>query len=105
MRLASLLLLAHFPALPQNAVTIHVDGNAKIGPFKPITSYFGYDEPNYTYADNGRKLISPEQYAHLEQAGQLELLESPKWLSNNAGKVDLEFQLPRQAVSLVQLSW
>src|SRR6185437_12323400 len=24
---------------------------------KPIWSYFGYDEPNYTYAPNGRKLI------------------------------------------------
>ena len=27
------------------------------GPFRPIYSYFGYDEPNYTYMPNGRKLI------------------------------------------------
>jgi xylan 1,4-beta-xylosidase len=57
-RLACLLILTIIPALPQDAVTIRVDGTAKIGPFKPIASYFGYDEPNYTYTDNGRKLIS-----------------------------------------------
>src|SRR5215467_1319913 len=38
-------------------VTIHVDANSKLGPFKPISSYFGYDEPNYTYTRNGSKLI------------------------------------------------
>ena len=38
-------------------VEIRVDAEAKIGPYKPIYAYFGYDEPNYTYAPNGRKLI------------------------------------------------
>ena len=57
-QLGILLLLAISPALPQDTVTIRVDGNAKLGPWKPIASYFGYDEPNYTYAGNGRKLIS-----------------------------------------------
>jgi xylan 1,4-beta-xylosidase len=56
--LSILLLLAISPALPQDAVTIRVDGRARIGTWKPIASYFGYDEPNYTYADNGRKLVS-----------------------------------------------
>jgi xylan 1,4-beta-xylosidase len=41
----------------QEAVTIRVDAAAKIGPYKPIYSYFGYDEPNYTYMKNGRKLV------------------------------------------------
>ena len=40
----------------QQAV-ITVDGAAKTGTFKPIYGYFGYDEPNFTYAPNGRKLI------------------------------------------------
>ncbi len=48
---------------------------------------------------------TPEQYARLEAAGQLQLLESPRWMSSAAGKVELSFALPRQAVSLVQLSW
>jgi len=43
--------------LAQAVVTIQVDGDAKIGPYKPIFSYFGYDEPNYTYMKYGRKLV------------------------------------------------
>jgi xylan 1,4-beta-xylosidase len=48
---------------------------------------------------------SPEQYAALETAGQLELLDSPRWLKNERGGSTLEFELPRQAVSLIQLTW
>src|SRR5437773_2692613 len=38
-------------------VRITVDASAKIAPYRHITSYFGYDEPNYTYMANGKKLI------------------------------------------------
>jgi xylan 1,4-beta-xylosidase len=48
---------------------------------------------------------TPEQYIQLEAAGQLQLLGSPAWLGAEKGKVDLLFALPRQAVSLVQVSW
>ena len=48
---------------------------------------------------------SAEQYAALEAAGQLQLLESPGWIGSPGGRAELEFDLPRQAVSLVQLSW
>lgn len=43
--------------LAQEAATIHVDATQTMGPFKPIYSYFGYDEPNYTYMKNGTKLV------------------------------------------------
>jgi xylan 1,4-beta-xylosidase len=43
-----------------------------------------------------------EQYTALEAAGQLELLESPHWIAT--GK-PIEFELPRQGVSLVQLTF
>ena len=39
------------------AVEIRVDAGVKQGAFRPIYSYFGYDEPNYTYSANGKKLI------------------------------------------------
>src|SRR5467141_5385181 len=39
-------------------VTIHVDANKKTGPLTLIWSFFGYDEPNYTYMKDGRKLLS-----------------------------------------------
>jgi xylan 1,4-beta-xylosidase len=48
---------------------------------------------------------SPDQYAKLERAGQLELLESPRWVVAASGRVHLKFTLPRHGVSLVRLSW
>jgi xylan 1,4-beta-xylosidase len=36
-------------------VQVHVDQPE--GTIAPIWNYFGYDEPNYTYAPNGRKLL------------------------------------------------
>jgi len=57
MRLISLLLLAAASGLAQNTVTIRVNAGETAGAFKPIYGYFGYDEPNYTYAPNGRKLV------------------------------------------------
>jgi xylan 1,4-beta-xylosidase len=38
-------------------VQITVDLNAKVGPFKPIYSWFGYDEANYTTMPHGRELL------------------------------------------------
>src|SRR6202142_1913155 len=58
MRLAWRVLLALLELLPaQEPVIVRVDASAPIGPSKPIWAWFGYDEPNYTYAKNGRKLI------------------------------------------------
>ena len=48
---------------------------------------------------------TPEQYARLKQAGQLELLTSPEWVEVNGGEVTLEMDLPRQATSLLRLEW
>jgi xylan 1,4-beta-xylosidase len=38
-------------------VTIHVHISRAQRPFHPIWNFFGYDEPNYTYAPNGKKLL------------------------------------------------
>src|SRR5712691_6228650 len=57
MRLISFLLLAAASGLAQDTVTIRVNAAETAGPFKPIYAYFGYDEPNYTYMKNGRKLV------------------------------------------------
>ncbi len=48
---------------------------------------------------------TPQQYAALEAAGQLQLLTSPQWMTPQQGAVDLTFALPRQGVSLVQVTW
>lgn len=57
MRLLTLALIAVTSGLAQNNTTIRVNAAETLGPFKPIYGYFGYDEPNYTYTKNGRKLI------------------------------------------------
>src|SRR5204862_1257835 len=38
-------------------VTMHVDAAKTKGELKPIWRFFGADEPNYAYMNNGRKLI------------------------------------------------
>jgi len=48
---------------------------------------------------------TPEQYAELKAAGQLQLLSSPAWLDVDDGKVTIDSSLPRQAVSLLRLKW
>ena len=39
-------------------VTIEVDAARPRGPMTPMWAWFGYDEPNYTYMEDGRKLLS-----------------------------------------------
>src|ERR1700730_10701296 len=43
------------PAPETVNIQVHVDKSH--GPRPPIWNYFGYDEPNYTYAPNGKKLL------------------------------------------------
>ncbi len=58
-----LLFIAIFgPANAQQTATepvhVTVDLSKTIAPMKPIWAWFGYDEPNYTYMKDGRKLLS-----------------------------------------------
>ena len=55
---APVLLCASFAAaFAQQPVTIRVDASRRLGSFKPVWNFFGYDEPNYTYTENGSRLI------------------------------------------------
>ena len=55
--IALLFLFGRSQADDQHLVTIHVDAAHALQPFPPIWNFFGYDEPNYTYARNGTKLL------------------------------------------------
>jgi xylan 1,4-beta-xylosidase len=46
------------PAAAAQPTAITVDLGETAGPLQPIWSFVGYDEPNYTYMKNGRKLLS-----------------------------------------------
>ena len=39
-------------------MAIQVDVTKDMGPLRPVWRYFGYDEPNYTYMKDGKKLLS-----------------------------------------------
>ena len=48
---------------------------------------------------------SLDQYEALKAAGQLQLVESPRWVESKDGTARLDFALPGESVSLVELSW
>lgn len=57
-RIFLLALAALWPAGAQPPASIHVDLGQRTGPLRPIWSFFGYDEPNYTYMKDGKRLLS-----------------------------------------------
>jgi xylan 1,4-beta-xylosidase len=48
---------------------------------------------------------SAEQYAELEKAGQLQMLGSPRWVNIKDGVSTTQFNLQRQGVSLIKMTW
>ena len=50
-------ILFRFTASSQTA-TINIDLKKELGEMKPIWAWFGYDDPNYTYMKDGKKLLS-----------------------------------------------
>ena len=57
MKLLLFFLLLTCTTLGQSPI-IEVDVKKEIGDMKPIWAWFGYDEPNYTYMKDGKKLLS-----------------------------------------------
>ena len=99
-------------------VTIDVDAARPLGAYRPIWNWVGYDEPNYTYTENGRKLLrelaalSPEPVRvrthNLLTSG--DGVPALKWgsttpIESTAGRIDLPLTMPRQGVSLLRLDW
>jgi len=53
----ALLVLTQAWPQPATPVLVRVDAAKSEGPYAPIWNYFGADEPNYTYAPHGLKLL------------------------------------------------
>jgi xylan 1,4-beta-xylosidase len=64
--LSALLLFTASALASAQPVTIHVHANQPTGDYSPIHNYFGADEPNYTYAPNGKQLLA--ELGHLSPA-------------------------------------
>ena len=58
--IAAMLLTIHMvhAQVSNEPAVIKVDLAIEKGPMKPIWAWFGYDEPNYTYMKDGKKLLS-----------------------------------------------
>ncbi len=41
-----------------NSVSVEVNADRRTGSYRPLWNWFGYDEPNYTYSANGKKLLA-----------------------------------------------
>lgn len=53
-----LIILYTTAPLHAQSPVIKIDLNQKIAPMKNVWAWFGYDEPNYTYMKDGKKLLS-----------------------------------------------
>ena len=53
----SSLALSHCKLRSRLRAFIHVHADRATGSLPPVWNFFGYDEPNYTYASNGKKLL------------------------------------------------
>ncbi len=94
------------PAAP---LTLSIEGLPKEAS-RVLVNHYRIDQTHSNAYTAWKQLGSPEapdpdQYKLLEAAGQLQLLESPKWIDIRGGAAALTFSLPLQGVSLVQLSW
>lgn len=95
---------------PPAEVTLHLRGLPACAQNLALRHY-RIDEGHSDAYDVWRRLGSPpapdgRQYDTLRKAGKLALLEhSPAWVHASGGEADLHCTLPRQAVSLIELTW
>lgn len=88
-------------------VTVNIEG---IPAEKIYLQHYRIDQEYSNSYEAWKKMGSPQspseaQIRELEKAGQLQLLESPQWISSQQGKASFAFELPQQGVSLLRLTW
>jgi xylan 1,4-beta-xylosidase len=96
-------------AAPDTSVQVTVVG-IPVGVKKVLLEHYRIDDTHsnsYTVwkAMGSPQSPTPDQYAQLKAAGQLQLLTSPEWIDVSGGKVTIDTSLPRQATSLMHLKW
>ena len=92
---------------PAASVDLNITGLPK---GRLLVQHYRVDNENSNSYEAWKKMGSPaqpskEQYAQLEQAGQLHLLDSPRWISAENGGTRVTFDLPRHGVSLIRVTW
>lgn len=101
----------HDDDLPASGQSVQVTiADIPAGVKKVLLQHYRIDDVHSNAYTVWKAMGSPqtptqEQYARLKAAGQLELLTSPEWLDVKDGKVVIDTELPRQAISLLRLAW
>jgi xylan 1,4-beta-xylosidase len=90
-------------------VTVKISG-IPAGVTKVLLEHFRIDDTHsnaYTVwlAMGSPQNPTPDQYAQLKSAGQLQTLTSPEWLDVTSGAITVTTTLPREATSLLHLRW
>jgi xylan 1,4-beta-xylosidase len=94
---------------PDAAVELAID-SVPLKEGKATLLHFRIDADHSNAFSAWQRVGSPQQpgpaeYAQLEKAARLATLDAPQTVSVRGGKVLLQFGLPRQAVSLLKLTW
>jgi len=101
----------HDEDLPASAATIDLNVSglpAKLE--RGLVQHFRIDSNHSNAFTAWKEMGSPQeptsdQYTKLESAGQLQLLTSPQWVDIKNGSANLRFDLPRQGLSLIKITW
>jgi xylan 1,4-beta-xylosidase len=94
-------------SIPPTPVTVTIKG---LPSQKVLVTHYMIDQEHSNAYITWVKMGSPqnpsaEQYAELERAGQLQMLGSPQWVKIKDGVSTTRFNLQRQGVSLIKMTW
>ncbi len=95
--------------VPASQVTVKITG-IPAGVHRVLLGHFRIDDTHSNayrvwLAMGSPQSPTPDQYAQLKAAGQLQTLTSPTWLDVTSGSVTVPTTLPREATSLLHLTW
>lgn len=91
------------------SMSLHIDGLPR-ALSRVRVAHYRIDEDHSNSYTVWKAIGSPQdpsarQIARLKAAGGLQLLSSPASIQTHNGHASLSFRLPRQALSLIQISW
>lgn len=90
-----------------DTVTVNLKG---LSARQVLLHHYRIDDEHSNSYEVWKKMGSPQnptaaQIADLERAGQLQMIESPRWIKVANTETAITLILPRQAVSLLRLEW
>jgi xylan 1,4-beta-xylosidase len=97
-------------AATSTPIELKIEGFPSQATKRVLTEHFRIDTTHSNAFEVWKAMGSPlqptgAQFRTLEAAGQLQLFTSPEWATMANRALTLKFELPRQAVSLIRVTW